>query len=70
MVIYHRLTTFGNLFTEKTVQRFIYTLRPTPYRLGPLLYGCLLLRSALALSLELAESLRSICICAIFCSRE
>ena len=70
MIIYLCLTTFGNLLAEIPVKRFIYTLRPTPYSLGPSLYGCFLLRSALALSFEVAESLRNICICAIFCSRE
>ena len=56
----HALHVVGNLFAKRALQRVVNALRPAANGLGPLFYDCLLLRSALALSLEVAESLRSV----------
>ena len=60
MVVNPGLATLGNLFAEGTLKRVVNTLHPAANGLGPFFYNCLLLRSALALSLEVAESLCSI----------
>jgi hypothetical protein len=60
VVVNHRLAPFGYLVAERTLQRVIHALSPTADRSGPLFYHSFLLRSALALSFELAESRLSV----------
>ena len=70
MIVDFRLAALCYLFAQDTRQLIVHPVCPYTNRSCPLLYDSFLLRSALALSLELAECWRIRAICANFCSRE
>ena len=60
MIKNNSFTSFCNFLTKRMGKSIVYILNPTAGNLSPLLDYSFLLRSKLALSLELAESLFNI----------
>ena len=70
MVIHLCLTPLCYVFSKQSGQFVIHKVSPYSYGPCPVLYGCFLFLSALALVFVVVACWRMRAICANFCSRE